>query len=252
MNKKLTEYAFSPRSVCMGCLSLFGTKEGFICSSCLAKLKPLYESGKARVSICRECGEVIKQGVCQGCGLKSPSALTALSAYEYDGIIRELVHRFKFNGVFALSEWMAGEMLSALDTLEDKQFTLIVPVPMHPLRQLARGYNQSEKLSRALSRRLGVRSYEALKCARNVKSQVGLSTLERRKNLRGAFSAVSSVKGERILLVDDVRTTGSTVSECARTLLAAGCEFVTVLTFASATEKEKAPFSEQSDAGNRT
>ncbi|MBR6008015.1 MAG: hypothetical protein IK056_02885, partial [Clostridia bacterium] len=67
-----------------------------------------------------------------------------------------------------------------------------------------------------------------------------------------AFRATAQATGERILLVDDVRTTGSTVSECARTLLAAGCENVTVLTFANAKIKEKAPFNEQSDAGNRT
>lgn len=236
----------------MGCLSLFGTEEGFICSSCLEKLKPLYETRKAQVSICRECGEVVRQGVCRGCGLKSPVVLTAVSAYEYDSIIRELVHRLKFDGVFALSKWMAGEMLSALNTVEGSDFTLIVPVPMYPLRQLTRGYNQSKKLGVELSRRLGIRLSDALKCARNARSQVGLSTSERRKNLKDAFRVVSVVKGERILLVDDVRTTGSTASECARMLLAAGCECVTVLTFASATEKEKAPFSEQSDAGNRT
>ncbi len=236
----------------MGCLSLFGAEEGFICSSCLEKLKPLYETGKSHKSICHECGEVIRHGVCRGCGLKSPASLTAVSAYEYTGVIRELVHRLKFDGVFALSKWMAGEMLFALDTVEDFDFTLIVPVPMHPLRQLARGYNQSKKLAAELSRRLGIPLSDALKCGRNARSQVGLSPAERRTNLRDAFRAASAVKEERILLVDDVRTTGSTASECARALLTAGCESVTVLTFASATEKEKAPFSEQSDAGNRT
>ena len=97
----------------MGCLSLFGNEAGLVCSSCRSKLKSLYLSGKAQALICRDCGEVVRNGVCQGCGMRSPDTLTALSAYEYDGVIRELIHRFKYDGVFALSRWMAEEMRSA-------------------------------------------------------------------------------------------------------------------------------------------
>ena len=236
----------------MGCLSLFGNEAGLVCSSCRSKLKSLYLSGKAQALICRDCGEVVRNGVCQGCGMRSPDTLTALSAYEYDGVIRELIHRFKYDGVFALSRWMAEEMRSALNVTDKRSFSMIVPVPMHPLRLLTRGYNQSAKLAKALSRLLGVRSSGALKRIKNTRSQVGLATQERRRNLKNAFRVVRPVSGEKILLLDDVRTTGSTAAECARSLLAAGCASVTVLTFASAAAKEKAPFSEQSDAGNRT
>ena len=252
MNSKLKEYLFAPRAVCVCCLSLFGTDEGFICSSCREKLGPLYLPGKSETEICLECGEVVDADACPGCGRRSPPTLRAFSAYEYEGIIRKLVHRFKFGGVYALSEWMAGEMLQALAETGKDRFTRIVPVPMYPLRKLIRGYNQAEKLAGELSKRLDIPKSDLLRRVRNTKSQVTLATAERRKNLKNAFRAVSRADGERILLVDDVRTTGSTVSECARTLLAAGCESVTVLTFANAKVKEKAPFSEQSDAGNRT
>lgn len=236
----------------MGCLSLMGTEEGFICSACRDKLKPLRLSGNARVYICRECGEVLSGNVCQGCGKKAPPSLCAYSAFEYGGVIRELVHRFKFDGTYALSKWMAEEMLCALGPGSESRYTLIVPVPMHPFRRMLRGYNQAEKLGKSLSRRLGLPLSKALKRVRLTRSQVSLSTHERRQNLKNAFRVAGQVKGENILLVDDVRTTGSTVSECARTLLASGCESVTVLTFASAVMKENAPFTEQGNAGNRT
>lgn len=101
---------------------------------------------------------------------------------------------------------------------------LILPVPMHPQKRAARGYNQSELLARQLSEKTGI-PYEPhlLACVKKTKGQKTLGQKERRKNLRGSFQVIGRIKKlERVLVVDDVYTTGSTMDEIARTLKAAG------------------------------
>ena len=115
-------------------------------------------------------------------------------------------------------------------------FDMLVPVPLAKMRLQERGYNQSSLISWPLSLALGVtHAPHALTRARETRSQVGLTQAGRRENVRGAFEADSRVaQGRRIILVDDVATTGATLSACAETLLAAGASDVCALTVARA------------------
>jgi len=118
----------------------------------------------------------------------------------------------------------------------DEAFDAIVPVPLHWWRRWNRGFNQSELLARALSRSTGIPVRDALRRTRPTASQAGLSNTARRRNMVQAFRCRReiAVRGKRILLVDDVMTTGSTATACARALKGAGATRVAVLTVARA------------------
>lgn len=225
----LREFLLAPRANCMGCGSVKGTDEGWLCSSCRAQLAPMYTHSAQAQQICADCGEVYTGGICKGCGKRKVNVRLAYAAYEYEGPIRTMLHAFKFRGVQRMGKWMAGEMHKAL---EGVQYDRIVPVPLHFTRRFERGYNQSEVLARELSAISGIPWEPALKRVRRTKQQAKLNAEQRRENLNGAFRAVYSLEGQRILLVDDMRTTGTTVTKCAEALEAAGAAAVTVATFA--------------------
>lgn len=177
-----------------------------------------------------------------GAGLLSPEAIADPPAYERaraacvfaDGPVRELIHGLKYGDRLEIAGpagvWMARagqELLSGADA--------IVPVPLHRRRLWARRFNQAAALGQAVSRASGVAFLPlALVRAKPTRPQVGLSRRERQDNLQGAFRAPDPalVAGRRIVLVDDVLTTGSTANACARALTKAGAAQVDVLTLA--------------------
>ncbi len=126
-----------------------------------------------------------------------------------------------------------GELLAAALPREER-FDAIVPIPLHWMRRWMRGFNQAELLARALGRRCGIPVIPALRRVHATLSQAGLSNTARRKNVAGAFRSRSGrpVDGKRILLVDDVMTTGSTAAACAMALKRAGAIRVVLLTVA--------------------
>ena len=109
---------------------------------------------------------------------------------------------------------------------------MIAPVPLHGRRERERGYNQSSLLAREVSRRAGIGLAHALRRTRDTPTQTAMSIEERRRNVDGAFECAGDVRGQRALLVDDVVTTGATMSACAATLKAAGATKVWGLSFA--------------------
>ncbi len=234
MKRAIIELLFSPRSTCLGCGSVRCTDKAWLCADCYAAVAPLFASGAQEALICRNCGEEYISGRCRVCNRKNIETLRTCAAYEYDGPIRQLVHTFKFRGAWRVSEWMAEEMKKACTDEFLDGVTLVVPVPMHRLKKLVRGYNQTEKLALAFSKITELPYKAALKKSKNTCQQVKLTAEKRRKNLVDAFTAREKLEGETVLLIDDVRTTGSTVSECARTLLAAGAKEVRALTFSKA------------------
>jgi ComF family protein len=129
----------------------------------------------------------------------------------------------KYEGFFALSEPLGTLMIKAWPKWQ-QPFDIVLPIPLHPQRERSRGYNQSELLVRELQKGLGWTSCaSALKRKRQTRPQLGLTASERRANVRDAFGADSDrVSGKRILLVDDVCTTGSTLASAAEALLDAG------------------------------
>jgi ComF family protein len=151
----------------------------------------------------------------------------------YDGKLRELIHLYKYGRIQTLARPLADFLVRALPL--DERFDAVTPVPLHWRKQWQRGFNQAELLARAIARRRGIPVVRALGRARYTQTQAGLSNTERRKNVAAAFRcrrAARTLAGRRVLLIDDVLTTGSTAAACARMLKQAGAASVVVATVA--------------------
>jgi len=147
----------------------------------------------------------------------------------FEGALVEAIHQFKFHGIKRLS----GPLSDLLLTIDIPEADGCVPVPLSIQGLRERGFNQSLLLARNISRQKGIPLFmDVLHKRKETPPQLGLSASERRSNLKGAFQAMKSVQGKRLLLIDDVITTGSTVAECAKQLLKAGARQVTVLSIA--------------------
>jgi len=205
-----------------------------ICPSCHDSL-PLVSS-----PLCSLCG-IPFAGVggdhrCGACTVQPPHFDAALAHFLYEGPIRELIHAFKYNKNTHLRYPLALLALEGISGVPaDYNLNLIVPVPLHRSRLRQRGFNQAVLLGRVLSRRLALPMVpDAIARTRATEPQIELSAAERRVNVRGAFSVKSSerIAGKRILLLDDVMTTGSTMNECAKELKRAGASAVFAVTIA--------------------
>ncbi len=148
----------------------------------------------------------------------------------YDGDLRNLIHLFKYARIKSLECPLSRFLISALP--REEPFDLVVPVPMHWWRKWNRGFNQAERLARVAARRTGRPHSKCLRRVRRTPAQAGLTVAERRENLVGVFRAHGDVRGRRILLVDDVFTTGATAGACANVLKKAGASSVVLLTLA--------------------
>lgn len=230
--KILHDFFFAPKANCLGCSSALGAVKGFLCPDCYRSLSPLYTTFAGRKYICNLCGREIEGLRCR-CGGRRNKAYTAYSAYHFELPVSTLVKAFKYRHVKALSPWMANEMITALKG--EREFDVITFVPMHPIRKIKRGFNQAEILSKHISDSLNIPVKALLKRKRFTKRQATLSAaVKRRENLKNVFFLKETdVKDARILLVDDVRTTGTTLISCADVLMKSGARSVTCVTLAS-------------------
>jgi len=173
---------------------------------------------------------------CGACLTHPPHFDLARAPFLYEGAIRELIHTFKYNRQTHLRAPLARLTLERLGGfLAEQQPHLIVPVPLHRSRLRQRGFNQAVLLGQVLSRQLALPIRpDVLIRNRRTEPQIELASAERRQNVKGAFSVSrpDSVTGKRILLLDDVMTTGSTMGECAKELKKAGAELVIAATIA--------------------
>ncbi|MGZ3173322.1 MAG: ComF family protein [Croceibacterium sp.] len=174
-----------------------------------------------------------------------PAYARARAAVRYDDVARTLVHALKYQDRTDLAPAMGRWMARAGHELLEKADAL-VPVPLHWQRAWGRRYNQSGALARVIARQSGVKvASEALRRVRPTQQQIGLSRSQRASNVQGAFKVAdhrrSEIQGRRVVLVDDVLTTGATVDACARALLRAKAASVDVLVFARVVESHKAP-----------
>lgn len=190
----------------------------FFCVSCRTPFRnrfPLDDHG--RCALCRA-------------GLRAFDAAYCFGAYE--GVLRELIHLFKYQRMRPLAGPLAGFLAAALP--RDERFDVVVPVPLHWRRRWQRGFNQSELLARLTARRCGIPVRRAVRRARPTTAQAGLSSARRRLNVAGAFRPLprAGVEGLRVLLIDDVMTTGATASSCAAALKRAGAKSVALLALA--------------------
>lgn len=164
-----------------------------------------------------------------------PPYSVARAATVHSGVAQTLVTRMKYGDRTDLAPWMAQWMCRAGQALIDNS-DIVVPVPLHPVRFWTRRYNQSAELARAIARQSGLPFQpEALARTRATKQQVGLKANQRQLNVRGAFKVPAAheidVAGRRVLLIDDVLTTGATIESAARALKKAKADKINVLTF---------------------
>lgn len=207
-----------------------------ICDSCYAGL-PIISP-----PCCSICG-IPLQGAgeshpCGRCITAPPPYLAARAALRHEGACRDLIHAFKYRGKSHLRRPLG--LLTAQRLVGFRQAhqpDLLVPVPLHRSRLRSRGFNQAVLLAELLSKQWQIPlQRQLLQRTRATIPQMELTRAERLTNLQGAFKVHDStlISGRRIMLVDDVFTTGSTLAACATTLLQAGCEQVTAVTVAHA------------------
>lgn len=214
---------------CAGC----GRRGVWVCDRCLARLGP------------------IGGPICDGCGLprtipcmchQLPLEIDAFRpAFVYDEWVPRAVHRFKYEDEEARATSLATAMAHCL--LDMKPLDALIPVSLHRRRLRERGYDQALLLANALSQLTGVPVHACLERTRYTTPQVGQGFQDRRENVRGAFQLKRDHRlhgGCRVALVDDVRTTGATLGECAVALLPLRPDYIGALTYAAAVPGKRA------------
>ncbi len=215
--------------VCLPCLAEIHAITGGVCSICGERVFSPHAPDVAEIR-------------CELCRRLEPPFVKAAAYGSYEGGLRELIHLLKYEQVrpaAVVLGRMLAEAVSGLGPGWTQNPVVVVPVPLHTRKLRQRGFNQSELIAHhalklgAGSGRLVLRS-RILERRRETQSQIGLTRHQRRENLRGSFAVArpEEIAGREILLVDDVFTTGTTVSECARVLRRAGASKVFVATVA--------------------
>lgn len=223
--------------LCPVCGALAGDdRRGPLCGPCwraIPRIDPPWCDVCGRPFPAFEVAAWSPAGVCGPCAIRRPAYAYARSAGYYEGTLREALHAFKFGGKTALARVLADLAIEHGLRGHSRRTDLVVPVPLHRSRRRERGFNQAGLLAARIARAQGVPCRPRLLWrSRATAPQTDLSAAERRRNVRGAFAASPRVRGRHVLVVDDVLTTGATVSECARALGLAGAASVGVLTVA--------------------
>lgn len=189
-------------------------------SKCVLCRKKL---ARGEMDLCQSCRTEVPQFVFRGKQLQFLDSWTAV--WYYDGYVRSSLLRYKFHNARSYAD--AYGRLLAMKLLQEypEGFDLVTWVPISPRRKFSRGYDQVELLAKAVGRELGLKPVRLLRKIRHNPPQSGLTEYAaRRANVLGVYRAVNTeiIQGKRILLLDDIITTGATIAECARVLLTAG------------------------------
>ena len=209
----------------------------YLCNQCEAKTVRIV------APFCQKCsepfeGSITSEFTCANCAHRTIHFDAAVSAYRGRGIVRQIIHEFKYGRQIHLRHLVARWLHAALDDerIRGSQFAIMVPVPLHATRQRERGFNQASLLAALLSAQTSISSKPVLERIRYTTTQTALDRSERMENLHNAFRLRKNadVRGLRVLLIDDVLTTGSTLSECARVLKRGGALSVYAATAARA------------------
>ena len=209
--RALARLIYPVRAVCMGCGSKAGLERDWLCEECRQALANRWV-GVAPPPV---------GGLIEG----------AAYGYRYGGPAAELVQNLKYRSVSRLAGPMGRQMVRAFEGLQPAHVDCVTPVPMHPRRVRRRGYNHALLLAREVATGLGKPLEEVLVRTRNTRQQARLNDTQRLHNLDGAFAVSGDIAGKRVLLVDDVCTTGATANACAKALLENGASTVLLVCF---------------------
>ena len=220
---------------CIKCGAILSDDDG-LCSECFNQLNFI------TAPYCYKCGHPFEQAastkkmLCASCAKKNKTPFRLnRSALCYDDISKDLILALKFMDKTENAKTLAKWLNMAGYDIWQEGVDVLVPVPLHYKRLIKRRYNQSALLVKELSKLTGIEAdYTSLIKHKSTKPQVQFSGHERVKNVRGAFSVkhIEKIKGKRVVLIDDVMTTGSTLKECALALKSAGAKSVDTLTVA--------------------
>jgi ComF family protein len=203
-----------------------------ICKECISEFK------KIESPICIKCGipfnsKEISDHLCGKCSVEKRFFDSVRSYGSYEGKFLEAIHKFKYNRITSLSKPLGKLLVNGF--YKDKKFDLIIPVPLHPKRLRYREFNQSLLIAKEIGNKLNIEMdcYNLIRI-RDTEPQINLSKNARQKNVKGAFMVKNrrGIENKKILLIDDVYTTGATINECSKVLKKAGALNVCALTLA--------------------
>jgi competence protein ComFC len=228
--------AFVYPEVCQICGEVRATqKEGFVCAACWRNVRFV------RAPFCDRCGlpyegEITGVFECSNCKEMKLHFSSARSAVAAQGVVLEVIHRFKYQRAVWFENFLADLLIrEAAPVLRLNKWDWLVPVPLHPTKFREREFNQAERIARLLGEATGiVVNTQFLRRVLPTRTQTQLTRQQREDNMKNAFVVTDNVrlKGEKVVLIDDVLTTGATTSACAKALIAAGAGEVCVWTVA--------------------
>lgn len=207
------DFLYNHGEECVACGEYLHSHKGIsICSECSTEIK-----------MCNKSFEILNEGM----------GILCYSSFYYSGLGKELIGRLKYKSDFKAGEVLAKYMSNTIKSY-NLSFDLITYVPSSKVSMKKRGYNQSEYLAKRIGNEIQVKVLSLLKKTKETKDQIGLSGEERWKNLEGCFEAVNEkvLKGKKILLVDDVITTGATAFHCSKLMLNKGADKVYIVSSA--------------------
>ena len=221
-----------PRNCQFCTVPLLEQERGVVCASCLGTVK------RIELPFCRRCslpfvGQLDGQIECGYCQELKFHFSCAIAACRAEGVVRDCIHRLKYKREMYYLPHLAGWLIEASRMRVNwQEVDAIVPVPLHPVKQREREFNQAELLARQLSREFGKPVIvNAVRRVKETQTQTKLDAHARRANLRDAFATgCKPVAGLRLVLVDDVFTTGATLDSCANLLLSQGAADVIAMT----------------------
>lgn len=228
VKRRALDLLYPEEAICTACGKPAADAPGGLCRECAALLVPIEG---ARCAVCgrpvasREDGA--PNNLCGDCRRRPLEERAFGSApYGHADTAAELVYALKFGAVESAARVLADRMAASVPEGMDA----LTPVPLHRARQRERGYNQAGLLCGEISKLTGLPVLDALRRSTATRRQMNLRSGDRTRNVSGAFEAITPVAGMRLVLVDDVRTTGATARECAKALYEAGAFDVFILT----------------------
>ena len=208
--------------------------QGYLCKECFGKIVFL------PAPYCRYCAKPLTPGTsntCRQCSGKIYPYQRLISTITYKEPVASLIHLFKYKNCDYLAEFFASLMANYLSKInfDFNNYHFITPVPLHRDKLKIRGYNQARLLAKPLSNHFKIPFRDDIMLNTNIRpSQTKLLKEKREKNVAGIFRAKEDLSGKRIILIDDIFTTGSTVSACSSALREKGAEIITIVTLSKA------------------